>query len=46
MIPKDGGNNYSGALFLGYVPVQFVANNSNAALQVRGFTGLSSVNRL
>ncbi len=46
MVPRDGGNSYGGALFLGYVPAQFVANNSTASLQARGFTGLSSVNRL
>ncbi len=46
MIPRDGGNTFHGALFLGYVPSQFVANNSNAQLVARGFSGLSNVNRL
>jgi hypothetical protein len=46
MIPRDGGNTLHGALFLGYVPAQFVANNSNAQLVARGFSGLSNVNRL
>ncbi len=46
LIPKDGGNELHGQLFLGYVPSQFVGNNVSNALKTRGLTGQSAVNRL
>ena len=46
MIPKDGGNEFHGALFLGYVPSSFVGHNITAALTDRGITGQSAVNKL
>ncbi len=46
LIPKDGGNEFHGQLFLGYVPSQFVGNNVTTALKARGLTGQSAVNRL
>src|SRR5579872_688474 len=32
LVPKDGGNEYHGALYLGYTPSQFVGNNVNQSL--------------
>jgi hypothetical protein len=46
MIPKDGGNEFHGNLFLGYVPSSFVGNNVTPALTARGVTGQSAVNKL
>jgi hypothetical protein len=46
LIPKDGGNEFHGQLFLGYVPSQFVGTNVTSALTARGLTGQSAVNRI
>jgi hypothetical protein len=46
MIPKDGGNELHGNLFLGYVPSSFVGNNITPELKARGITGQSAVNKL
>ncbi|PWU05124.1 MAG: hypothetical protein C5B51_15395 [Terriglobia bacterium] len=46
LVPKDGGNDLHGQLFLAYVPSQFVGNNINRSLTARGLTGQSAVNRL
>jgi len=46
LIPKDGGNEYHGQLFLGYVPAQFVGSNITSALIARNISGQSAVNRL
>ena len=46
LVPKDGGNSLHGALFLGYVPAEFVGNNITSALVARGVTGQSAVTRL
>ena len=45
-VPKDGGNEFHGDLFLGYVPSSFVGNNISPALIARGVTGQSAVNKL
>jgi hypothetical protein len=46
MVPRDGGNEFHGNLFLGYVPSSFVGNNITDALKARGVTGQSAVNKL
>jgi len=53
LIPKDGGNDFHGALYLGYTPSQFVGNNVTQSLisraQANGlstFAGQSAVNRI
>jgi hypothetical protein len=46
LIPKDGGNQIHGALFLGYVPARFVSNNITQGLTTRGVTGQSAVDRI
>jgi hypothetical protein len=46
MIPKDGGNDFHGGLFLGYVPSRFVGSNVTPALKARGLTGQSAVTKL
>ncbi|HYL34313.1 MAG TPA: TonB-dependent receptor, partial [Bryobacteraceae bacterium] len=46
LIPKDGGNDFHGALFLGYTPAQFVGSNITQGLIARGVTGQSAVNRI
>jgi hypothetical protein len=46
LIPKDGGNDVHGAIFLGYVPSRFVSNNITPRLTTRGVTGQSAVNRI
>jgi hypothetical protein len=46
LIPKDGGNEFHGSMFLGYIPSQFVGNNITPALTARGVTGQSAVNRI
>ncbi|HYL37583.1 MAG TPA: TonB-dependent receptor [Bryobacteraceae bacterium] len=45
-VPKDGGNQLHGDLFLGYIPAQFVGTNINPALTARGVLGQSAVTRL
>jgi len=45
-VPKDGGNELHGNLFLGYIPSAFVGTNIDAALRARGLTGQSAVNKL
>src|SRR5262249_16784012 len=45
-VPKDGGNEFHGDLFLGYVPSSFVGNNITSGLTARGVTGQSAVNKL
>lgn len=46
MIPKDGGNEFHGNLFAGYVGSKFVGSNIDPALVARGVTGQSAVNKL
>ncbi len=46
MIPKDGGNEFHGDLFLGYVPSKFVGSNVDSTLTARGVAGQSAVNKL
>ena len=46
LVPKDGGNEFHGALFLGYAPSRFVGNNITQDLKARGVTGQSAVNRI
>ena len=46
MIPRDGGNEFHGNLFLGWVNSHFVGNNISPALIARGVTGQSAVNEL
>ncbi len=46
MIPKDGGNAFNGALFLGFVPSSFVGNNVTPELTARGLSGQSAVTKL
>ena len=45
-IPRDGGNQFHGNLFLGYVPSKFVGTNVDAALTARGVTGQSAVKKI
>ena len=45
-IPKDGGNQLHGALFLGYVPSKFVGTNVDDALTARGVSGQSAVRKI
>ena len=46
LIPKDGGNDFHGALFLGYVPNAFVSSDITPELIARGVTGQSRVTKL
>ncbi len=53
LVPKDGGNDFHGSLYLGYTPAQFVGNNVNQSLITRAqanglstFAGQSAVNRI
>jgi hypothetical protein len=46
MVPKDGGNEFHGNLFIGFVGSSFVGNNIDSALTARGVTGQSAVNKL
>ena len=46
LVPKDGGNDFHGALYAGYTPSQFVGNDITQALVARGVTGQSAVNRI
>jgi Carboxypeptidase regulatory-like domain len=46
MIPKDGGNELHGALFLGWVPSKFVGSNVSPDLIARGLTGQSATKKI
>jgi hypothetical protein len=41
MVPKDGGNQFHGDLFLGWVNSSFVGSNVDQALTARGLVGQS-----
>src|SRR5206468_7289854 len=45
-VPRDGGNELHGDLFLGWIPSQFVASNIDQRLRNRGVTGQSAVKRI
>ena len=45
MVPKDGGNQYHGELFLGWVDNHFVGTNVDQKLIARGVTGQSAVTK-
>src|SRR3989442_3882346 len=45
-VPRDGGNEPHGNLFLGWIPSQFVGSNIDQALRKRGVTGQSAVQRI
>src|SRR5438093_5794218 len=46
MVPKDGGNQFRGDVFLGWVNSGFVGNNIDQKLIARGVTGQSAVNTI
>jgi carboxypeptidase family protein len=46
MVPKDGGNQFHGELFLGWVNSSFVGTNVDRNLIARGITGQSAVNKI
>src|SRR5713226_527831 len=46
MVPKDGGNQFHGDLFLGWVHSKFVGSNVDQKLVARGLTGQSAVDKL
>jgi hypothetical protein len=46
MIPKDGGNQLHGDLFLGWVPSRFVGSNVDQGLIQRNLSGQFAVNKL
>ena len=46
MVPKDGGNELHGSVFLGYVPSKFVGSNVDDALRARGLTGQSTTRKI
>jgi Carboxypeptidase regulatory-like domain len=46
MVPKDGGNQFHGDLFLGWVNSSFVGTNVDQKLIDRGLTGQSAVNKI
>src|SRR5206468_12063460 len=46
MVPKDGGNQFHGDLFLGGVGSSFVGANIDQKLMTRGVTGQSAVNKI
>jgi Carboxypeptidase regulatory-like domain len=46
MVPKDGGNQFHGELFLGWVDSHFVGTNVDQRLIARGLTGQSAVNKI
>jgi len=46
MVPKDGGNQFHGDLFLGWVNSSFVGTNVDQKLVDRGLTGQSAVNKI
>ena len=46
MVPRDGGNEFHGSAFLGYVPSSFVSTNITPELKARGLTGQSTVTKI
>jgi hypothetical protein len=46
MVPKDGGNQFHGDSFLGWVNSGFVGSNIDQTLITRGVTGQSAVNKI
>ena len=46
MVPKDGGNQFHGDLFLGWVNSSFVGSNTDQKLTARGLAGQSAVNKI
>jgi hypothetical protein len=46
MVPKDGGNQFHGELFLGWIDSHFVGTNLDQKLIARGLTGQSAVNKI
>ena len=46
MVPKDGGNEFHGDLFLGWVNSSFVGTNIDQKLIDRGVSGQSAVNKI
>jgi hypothetical protein len=46
LIPKDGGNEFHGNLFMGYVPSSFVGSNITPSLVQRNISGQSAVNKI
>jgi len=46
MVPKDGGNQFHGDLFLGWVDSSFVGSNIDQKLTDRGLTGQSAVGKI
>ncbi len=46
MVPKDGGNQFHGDLFLGWVNSSFVGTNIDQKLIARSVTGQSAVNKI
>jgi hypothetical protein len=46
MVPKDGGNQFHGDLFAGYVNSDFVGSNIDRTLIDRGVSGQSAVNQI
>ena len=46
MVPKDGGNQFRGDVFLGWVPSGLVGSNIDQKLADRGVTGQSAVNKI
>jgi hypothetical protein len=45
-IPRDGGNELHGNLFLGWIPSKFVGSNIDRSLRSRGVTGQSAVKKI
>ena len=45
-VPRDGGNELHGNLFLGWIPSKFVGSNIDQALRNRGVTGQSAVQKI
>ncbi len=45
-VPRDGGNEPHGNLFLGWIPSRFVASNIDQTLRNRGVTGQSAVRKI
>jgi hypothetical protein len=46
MIPRDGGNTFSGSLYLGYVDGKWQSNNLNSKLRAKGLslpTGITNI---
>jgi hypothetical protein len=46
LVPKDGGNQIHGDLFLGWVHSSFVGSNIDQSLHDRGVTGQTAVNQI